>query len=116
MPLEQPDPVVRQRNGRPAYQIASLSDDVDFHVDLIVRGSDLLPSTLVQLHLASLLDLSTFMEARFLHHPLLLDDRGGKLSKSHGAGSLNALREAGDDPRKVHALADQLLREVGISG
>jgi glutamyl-tRNA synthetase len=115
MPLEQPDPVVRQRNGRPAYQIASLSDDVGFHVDLIVRGSDLLPSTLVQLHIAKILDLREFTEARFLHHPLLTDGSGGKLSKSHGAGSLKALRDAGGDPRTVRPLAEQMLRNAGAA-
>ena len=113
MLLDQPDPVVRLRNGRPAYQIASLSDDVDFGIDLIVRGADLLPSTLIQLHLARVLDLKAFAEVRFLHHPLITDTRGGKLSKSHGAGSLKAMREAGGEPQIVHALADRLLRDAG---
>jgi len=115
MPLDQPDPVIRQRNGRPAYQIASLSDDIDFNIDLIVRGSDLLPSTLIQLYLASVLDFPAFIEARFLHHPLLTDESGDKLSKSHGAGSLKALREAGGDPRTVHLLAERLLRDAGVA-
>ena len=115
MPLDQPDPVIRQRNGRPSYQIASLSDDIDFNIDLIVRGSDLQPSTLIQLHLASVLNLPAFSEARFLHHPLLTDDGGSKLSKSHGAGSLKALREAGGDPQTIHLLAEQLLRDAGVA-
>lgn len=114
LPLDQPDPVIRQRNGRPAYQTASLSDDVDFGIDLIVRGADLLPSTLIQLHLARVLDLKAFTETRFLHHPLITDALGGKLSKSHGAGSLKAMRETGGAAGTVHASADRLLRDAGV--
>jgi len=100
------DPVLRQRNGRPAYQIASLADDVDHGTTLIVRGSDLLPSTACQLHLAGLLGLSSFAQVRFLHHPLITDVSGNKLSKSEGAASLKAMREAG-------ASLDGLRRQAG---
>lgn len=110
--LDQPDPVLRQRNGQPAYQVASLADDVRFGIDLVVRGSDLLPSTAVQCHMAELLGLGKFNQALFLHHPLVLDEAGHKRSKSHGAGSLRAAREAGMDPREVHRLAGMLLQEA----
>lgn len=82
------DPVVRQRNGRPAYQVASLSDDVDHGVTHIVRGEDLLPSTACQVHMAGLLGLSAFQQVRFVHHPLLLDANGEKLSKSAGSAAV----------------------------
>ncbi len=103
------DPVIRQRNGRPAYQVASLADDLDRDIDFIVRGVDLLPSTLCQLHLARVLGAQAFMSAHFVHHGLLLGSDGEKLSKSRGAGSLRAMREAGADPAVVHDLADALL-------
>lgn len=77
-----PEPVLRQRNGAPAYQVASLSDDIDLGIDLIVRGADLLPSTAAQLHMARALGLHAFLDARFVHHPLLTDPEGRKLSKS----------------------------------
>jgi len=84
--------IVRRRDGLPAYHIASLADDVDFDMNLIVRGQDLLASTVVQLHLAKLLGMQSFIDCRFVHHPLLLDAAGNKLSKSAGNG-LTALPE-----------------------
>ena len=83
-----PEPVLRQRNGSPAYQVASLSDDIDMGIDLIVRGADLLPSTAAQLHMARELGIQVFLDARFVHHPLQTDPEERKLSKSQqGTGT-----------------------------
>jgi glutamyl/glutaminyl-tRNA synthetase len=106
------DPVLRQRNGRPAYQLASLADDVQYGITFIVRGMDLLPSSACQLHIARLLGLSTFEQVRFLHHPLITDEAGQKLSKSAGATSLKAMREAGVEPSVLHAQADRMLETL----
>jgi glutamyl-tRNA synthetase len=107
------DPVLRQRNGRPAYQLASLADDVQFGTTFVVRGMDLLPSSACQLHIAGLLGLSTFEQVRFLHHPLITDEAGQKLSKSAGATSLKAMREAGVEPAVLHAQVDRMLETLG---
>ncbi len=106
------DPVVRQRDGRPAYQVASLADDLGMEVDLVVRGSDLLPSTACQLHMARVLGWTPFTQATFVHHALLTDAQGNKLSKSQGAGSLQAMRSEGTAPSVIHALADRLLEDM----
>lgn len=110
-PLMAPDPVVSQRNGRPAYQVASLYDDLHFGVDTIVRGVDLLPSTLIQLYMADVLGRSAFTEVVFLHHELVMGADGGKLSKSAGAESLRHWRLRGRGPEEVFAMAE-LLRPV----
>ena len=90
------DFVIRKKDGSAAYQLASLVDDEDFGIDTIVRGEDLLGSTAAQLYLAELLNFFHFRRSvTFYHHPLLTDDDGGKLSKSAGAASLKAMREAG---------------------
>lgn len=106
------DPIVRQkkmnsRDARPAYQIASLVDDVTYGCTFIVRGDDLLPSTACQLFLADRLGLDTFKQVRFLHHPLINDPDGRKLSKSEGASSLRSMRESG-------MLADGLRRTAKV--
>ncbi len=87
------DFVIRRKDGLPAYQIASLADDLLYGTNFIVRGADLLPSTEAQLYLAQLLGKQQFMETSFCHHPLLTDDAGHKLSKSAGSASIRALRQ-----------------------
>lgn len=75
--------VVRRRDGIAAYQIASLVDDMIFEITHIVRGEDLLPSTAAQLFLAKQLGYENFLQVRFLHHELITDEQGNKLSKSN---------------------------------
>ncbi|HEX2613016.1 MAG TPA: glutamate--tRNA ligase family protein, partial [Fibrobacteria bacterium] len=92
------DFVLRRRGGDPAYQVASVMDDVAHGVDFVVRGLDLMPSTGAQLALARALELPEFARIRFWHHELIRDDAGEKLSKSRGAESLAALRARFPDP------------------
>lgn len=89
------DFVIRRRDGIPAYHIASLADDEDHNINFIVRGYDLLESTAAQLYLAQLLEMQSFIQTRFYHHPLVKDEKGEKLSKSAGSASLKAWREKG---------------------
>ena len=83
------DPVVRRRDGAVAYQLASVVDDADAGVTRVVRGRDLAASTPTQLALQRLLELPT---PRYRHHLLLLEERGGKLAKLHGAVGFETLR------------------------
>lgn len=96
-----PDFVVRRRDGIPAYQIASLADDLEMGITHLIRGADLEASTQAQRYLASCLGEHRFEAIRFLHHPLLLDADGGKLSKSAGSTSLKHLRENGQTAQQV---------------
>jgi glutamyl/glutaminyl-tRNA synthetase len=111
------DFVVRRRDGLPAYQIASLTDDVDFGVTHLVRGQDLLESTWMQRELAERLRLKDFLGTLAWHHPLLLDAAGQKLSKSAGSGavgaaSLQTMRAAGAGPERVFWAVGTLLHET----
>jgi glutamyl-Q tRNA(Asp) synthetase len=83
------DPVVRRRDGAVAYHLASVVDDARAGVTRVVRGRDLAPSTALQLSLRRLLGLP---EPVHRHHLLLLEERGGKLAKLHGAVGADALR------------------------
>ena len=98
-----PDFVVRRRDGLPAYQVASIADDLHFGVSHVIRGDDLAASTAAQRFLAEQIGAQDFLNIRFLQHPLLTDALGQKLSKSAGADSLKALREGGGAPEQVFA-------------
>jgi glutamyl/glutaminyl-tRNA synthetase len=87
------DFIIRQKNGLPSYQLASLIDDGFFNINFIVRGEDLLHSTAAQIFLAEQLNQTDFLNTNFWHHPLITDTDGSKLSKSEGAASLLSFRE-----------------------
>ncbi|ALF47221.1 glutamate--tRNA ligase family protein [Campylobacter concisus] len=74
------DFVIYKKDFTPAYNLASVIDDEDMGVNLVVRGEDLLPCTLAQRYIAKMLKFN-FSGATFIHHKLLLKD-GKKLSKS----------------------------------
>ncbi len=96
------DFVIRRRDGITAYQLFSLTDDLDFGINLIIRGGDLLSSTAAQLYLASLMGATSFAETTFYHHSLVNDDLGLKLSKSAGSLSLKTMREQGITPEEFY--------------
>ncbi len=98
---------VRRKNGLPSYQLASVVDDMHFGVDLVVRGADLLDSTLAQLYLSGKLPYKVFGQSKFFHHPLIKDIAGRKLSKSAGDSSARFYREQGRSPADLFsAIAD----------
>jgi len=87
--------VVRRKDGIAAYQICSLVDDLHFGINAIVRGSDLLESTALQIFLARRLELHSFSETNFWHHELLRNEQQQKLSKSTGSLSVKTLKDQG---------------------
>jgi glutamyl/glutaminyl-tRNA synthetase len=108
------DFVVRKKDGVAAYQVASVVDDVRLGVTLIVRGLDLVPSTAAQLWLAPYLPgQAAFTTTQFLHHGLLLDAQGSKLSKSTQAGNQRGIIEEADSPQVVYQAVARLM---GLSG
>ncbi|WP_375445676.1 glutamate--tRNA ligase family protein [uncultured Fibrella sp.] len=108
------DFVVRRRDGLPAYQIASLTDDHEFGVTYLIRGRDLQESSDRQRQLASALGWSDFLDAQVWHHPVLMGENGQKLSKSVGDGtvantSIRAMRDRGTGPDLVYGQVARLL-------
>ena len=99
---EMGDPVVRRRDGQLAYQLAGVVDDARAGVTRIVRGRDLAASTGTQVALQQLLELPRPV---YRHHLLLLEQRGGKLAKLHGAVDIGVLRERYDAPALCGVLA-----------
>jgi glutamyl/glutaminyl-tRNA synthetase len=68
----------------------------------VVRGRDLAASTATQVALGRLLGVP---EPSYRHHLLLLEERGAKLAKLHGAVAAEALRRVYDAPSLVGWLA-----------
>lgn len=105
------DFVIRRKDALPAYQVVSLADDMHYGVNFIVRGSDLYGSTAAQLFLATCLvdekrkfeqPAKAFLQVKFCHHGLILNQEGEKLSKSRGAASVKNIREAGGSPSEIY--------------
>lgn len=111
------DFVLWTRDDTPAYQLVSLVEDESHQVTHIFRGEDLLISTRAQKYLAQELGYSSFLQAVVMHHELILDSQGGKLSKSQDSTSLTALRQAGVDKSTViemlHPYLERFFRLTG---
>lgn len=101
--------VVRKKDKLPAYQLTSVIDDVHYGVDLIVRGNDLIGSTLDQQIVANGLNLKSFQEATFHHHALLKGPKNKKLSKTEGAHSIQFLRNEGKKSGDIYQILGEIL-------
>jgi glutamyl-tRNA synthetase len=92
------DFVVRRADGVPAYQLAVVADDIAMDVTEIVRGDDLLASTVRQLLLYRAFGAPP---PEFAHVPILLGDDGVRLSKRHQGVTLREIRDAGEPPEVI---------------
>jgi glutamyl-tRNA synthetase len=92
------DPVIARADGSALYNFAVAVDDLDAGITHVVRGEDHLSNTPKQLLVFEALGASP---PRYAHLPLLYGPDGRKLSKRHGAASVQELREAGYLPEAV---------------
>jgi glutamyl-tRNA synthetase len=96
--------IIKKKDGFPSYQLACVTDDHHYNVDLIVRGDDLLDSSKAQVYLAELLGYTSFLNSTILHHQLLMESANQKLSKSAGSTSIQYLRQQGKSPQNIFEL------------
>ena len=93
------DPVIARADGSVLYNFAVAIDDLDAGITHVVRGEDHLSNTPKQLLVLRAARAVGFgVDAReplYAHLPLLHGPDGKKLSKRHGAASVQELRDAG---------------------
>jgi glutamyl-tRNA synthetase len=104
------DPVIARADGSVLYNFAVAIDDLDAGITHVVRGEDHLsntPKQLLVLEAARAVGLDR-SDGRppsplpiYAHLPLLHGPDGKKLSKRHGAASVQELRDAGYLPAAV---------------
>jgi glutamyl-tRNA synthetase len=93
------DPVIARANGSVLYNFAVAIDDLDAEITHVVRGEDHISNTPKQLLVFKALGATP---PRYAHLPLLHGPDGKKLSKRHGAASVQELRNAGYLPEAVN--------------
>ncbi len=92
------DFVIARGDGSVLYNFAVAVDDAELGITDVVRGDDHLSNTPKQL---LVLEALGHPPPRYAHLPLLHGPDGRKLSKRHGAASVQELREAGYLPAAV---------------
>jgi glutamyl-tRNA synthetase len=99
------DPVIARGDGSVLYNFAVAIDDLDAGITHVVRGEDHLsntPKQLLVVEAARAAGLHPEVPLPvYAHLPLLHGPDGRKLSKRHGAASVQELRDAGYLPEAV---------------
>ena len=100
------DVVLLRSDGRPTYNFAAPVDDMDAGITHVIRGEDHVPNTPKQIQVLTALgaDLPVFA-----HVPNVFGMDGRKLSKRHGAVSVEDFQVAG-------YVADALLNYLALLG
>jgi glutamyl-tRNA synthetase len=94
----QDDLVIARADGTPVYHLAVVVDDADAGITHVVRGADHYSNTPKHMLIQQALGVPTPVYA---HVPLLHGTDGKKLSKRHGAASVQELRDRGYLPEAV---------------
>jgi glutamyl-tRNA synthetase len=97
------DFIVVRSDGSPTYNLAAAVDDMEMSISHVLRGEDHISNTPKQMMVIRALGGTT---PEYAHIPLILGEDRKRLSKRHGAASVEDLEEAGYLPRAaVNALA-----------
>jgi glutamyl-tRNA synthetase len=92
------DVVIVRSDGRPTYNFASPVEDMDHAITHVIRGNDHVSNTPKQIQILRALGHELPVYA---HVPDVLGDDGKKLSKRHGAQSIDEFRNAGYIPEAL---------------
>lgn len=97
-PEKHGDIVLARKDSPSAYHVAATHDDAVQGVTHVVRGRDLEDAPHSQVLLQALMD---WPQVIYLHHDLIVDGMGERLSKSNKSVSLRALRAQGLTPSDI---------------
>ena len=96
--VELEDVVIVRADGRPTYNFASPVEDMDDAITHVIRGEDHISNTPKQIQILQALGHEP---PAYAHLGSLLGDDGKKLSKRHGALSVDEFRAAGYLPEAL---------------
>jgi glutamyl-Q tRNA(Asp) synthetase len=99
--LQWGDPLLGRKDVPASYHLSCVLDDAADGITNIVRGRDLFHATAIHRVLQELFGLA---EPTYLHHDLILDENGEKLSKSRASTALRHLRAAGLTPADIRRM------------
>ncbi len=100
------DFVLIKSDGKPTYNFAVVVDDSHMKISHVIRGDDHLSNTPRQVRLYQALN---YRIPKFAHLPMILGSDQTRLSKRHGATSV-------DYYRKRHYLVDGLINYLALLG
>jgi glutamyl-tRNA synthetase len=93
-----PDPVLIKSDGFPTYHLANVVDDHLMGITTVLRAQEWLPST--PLHVIMYRAFG-WEHPEFCHLPMVMGQDGKKLSKRHGATSIDEFRRQGYLPEAL---------------
>src|SRR5437763_4935965 len=92
------DWILVRSDGTPTYNFCVVVDDVDMRISHVIRGNDHLSNTPKQVLCYEALD---FPVPQFAHASMILGPDRSRLSKRHGATSVQAFRDEGILPEAM---------------
>jgi glutamyl-tRNA synthetase len=92
------DWILVRTDGTPTYNFCVVVDDVTMRISHVIRGNDHLSNTPKQILCYEALDYAV---PAFAHVPMILGPDRSRLSKRHGATSVQAFRDAGILPEAM---------------
>ena len=95
------DFIIARRDINTSYHLSVTVDDAYQKITHVSRGNDLFYITPMHILLQKLLDFNT---PKYVHHPLITDNHGHKLSKSKGSESILNLRDSGKDLETIKSM------------
>ncbi|MBF0403735.1 MAG: glutamate--tRNA ligase [Nitrospirae bacterium] len=98
------DFIIMRSDDTPTYNFVVVVDDIEMGITHIIRGDDHLNNTPKQIHIYEAFGKTP---PKFAHLPMILGSDKARLSKRHGATSVQAYREMGYLPE---ALLNYLVR------